>query len=309
MTNSNLTFGITLSGGGARGIAHVGVLKALEEHEIFPNCVSGTSMGAIVGVLYAAGFKPCEIEEIFHNEKIYRSFKVEWFSRGFLSLARVKDILAKYIEVDDFESLKKPFSLGVSNLNTGRGEVINKGGNLKDWVVASASIPVIFSPVNINGNYYVDGGLFQNLPSEALVGQCNYIIGSSVNPITREFKVESTKQVAERVFNLAIAQNVYQSRIYCDFFIEPRHIRQYTTWDYSKLDELIEEGYMAAKRVINNMIIPELSLNESNEEPEIQKTTTATKTKMATKVAKVAKAVKLKGTKVLVESKELGNKS
>ncbi len=265
MTNSNLTFGITLSGGGARGIAHVGVLKALEENGIYPTCVSGTSMGAIVGVLYAAGYNPNKIEEIFTNEKIYRSFKVEWFSRGFLSLTRVKDILAKYIDVDDFESLKKPFSLGVSNLNTGRGEIINKGDNLKDWVVASASIPVIFSPVNINGNYYVDGGLFQNLPSEALVGQCHFIIGSSVNPITREFKVESTKQVAERVFNLAIAQNVWQSRVYCDFYIEPRHIRHFTTWDYSKVNELIEEGYMAAKRVINNLILPELTMSDVRE--------------------------------------------
>ncbi len=259
MTNSSLTIGIALSGGGARGIAHIGVLKALEENNINPCCVSGTSMGAIVGVLFAAGYKPQEIIQIFKDEKIYKWFKVEWFKRGFLSLIRVKDILKNYISYDDFESLKKPFSLGVSNLNTGRGEIISRGANLKEWVVASASIPVIFAPIVINDNNYVDGGLFHNLPTEALVGQCHFIVGSNVNPIKREVEVASTKQIGERVFNLAIAQNVWQSRTHCDFFIEPRNIRKFSTWDYSKIDKLIDVGYEAANKIIKNIIVPELT--------------------------------------------------
>ncbi len=262
MTNSNLTVGISLSGGGARGIAHIGVLQAFEEYNIFPGWISGTSMGAIVGVLYASGYNPKEIADMLHKEKIFKWFKVEWFNKGLLSLAGVRNVLSKYVEADDFETLKKPFSLAVSNLNSGKGEIISKGLNLKDWVVASASIPIIFKPVVINGSSYVDGGLFHNLPTEALLGECDLIVGSNVNPISRGFEVGSTRQIGERIFNLAIAQNVWQSRNYCDFFIEPKNIRKFSTWDYSKIDELIDVGYLAAKRVIKNMVLPEMSVND-----------------------------------------------
>ncbi|TLX75260.1 patatin-like phospholipase family protein [Labilibacter sediminis] len=256
--HANTKIGIALSGGGARGIAHIGVLKALDEHLLTPCRLSGTSMGAIVGVLYAGGFSPDKIAEILKQEKIYKWFKVEWLSAGFLSLAGVKELLLKYLKHDDFNRLEKPFSLGVSNLNTGKGEIINKGDHLTDWVIASASVPVVFTPVTINGHSYVDGGLFHNLPTESLIGECDYIIGSNVNPVGRVGKVESAKHVGERVFNLAIAQNVWQSRTYCDFFIEPRAMVKYSPWDYTKVDELIELGYKSAKKVITKFILPEL---------------------------------------------------
>lgn len=257
--NENIKIGIALSGGGARGIAHIGVLKAMDEHHISPARVSGTSMGALVGVLYAGGFSPLEISTILKQEKIYKWFKVQWLSAGFLNLSGVKDILFKYLKHDEFEQLEKPFSVGVSNLNTGKGEIINKGNQLLNWVIASASVPIIFTPVQINDQSYIDGGLFHNLPTESLISECDYIVGSNVNPVSRETKVESAKQVGERVFNLAIAQNVWQSRTYCDFFIEPRSIINYSPWDYSKVDELIEIGYKGAKKVITKFIIPELS--------------------------------------------------
>ncbi len=251
------SIGIALSGGGARGIAHIGVLKALEENNIKPDIVAGTSMGAIVGVLYAAGLKANEINTLFKEEKIYKWFKVEWFRPGLLSLAGVKDLLLKNIGHNEFDKLQRPFSLAVSNLNTGKGEIIRKGGQLTEWVIASAGVPIIFTPVEINGFTYVDGGLFHNLPAEPLVGECNYIIGSNVNPISREEKIESAKQVGERVFHLSIAQNVWQSRNYCDFFIEPRNLVKFSPWDYFKIDELIQIGYKAANKVINKFILPE----------------------------------------------------
>lgn len=256
--DKKILIGIALSGGGARGIAHIGVLKALEEHNIEPAFIAGTSMGAIVGVLYAAGFKADEIAAVIKDEKIYKWFKVEWFRPGFLSLAGVKDLLLKYVGHSEFAKLKKPFSVAVSNLNTGKGEIVNKGEDLMDWVIASASVPIVFTPVQINGFTYVDGGLFHNLPAEALVGTCSYIIGSNVNPVSRDDKIDSAKQVGERVFNLSIAQNVWQSRTYCDFYIEPRSIVKYSPWDYFKIDELIDLGYKAAQKVIDNIILPEM---------------------------------------------------
>ena len=256
MNNKNT--GIALSGGGARGIAHIGVFKALEENGIEPNYVAGTSMGAIIGVMYAAGLNSQQMTTILKDEKIYKWFKVEWFRPGLLSLAGVKELLLKHIGHDEFDKLKHPFSIAVSNLNTGKGEIINKGNMLMDYVIASASVPLVFTPVEINNSKYVDGGLFHNLPSEALVSDCDYIIGSNVNPVGREEKVESVKQVGERVFNLAIAQNVWQSRTYCDFFIEPRRMAKFSPWDYFKVDELIEVGYKSANKVIHKFILPEM---------------------------------------------------
>ncbi|MCW3805559.1 patatin-like phospholipase family protein [Plebeiibacterium marinum] len=250
--------GIALSGGGARGIAHIGVLKALEEFDMVPDKIAGTSMGAIVGVMYAAGFNADEIASVLKTEKIYKWFKVEWFHAGLLSLAGVKEILFKYIGYNEFERLKKPYWVCVSNLNSGKGEIVNKGTGLLDWVIASASVPVLFTPVPINGSSYVDGGLFHNLPAEALVSDCNTIVGSNVMPVNREENVESVKQVGDRVFNLAIAQNTWHSRTYCDFYIESRAIRKFPTWDYSKVDELIDVGYDSACKVIKKFMIPEL---------------------------------------------------
>ncbi len=257
MKNKNI--GIALSGGGARGIAHIGVFKALEEYGIVPNVVAGTSMGAIVGVMYAAGFSAEKMTDLLHQEKIYNWFKVEWFKPGLLSLEGVKDILIKNIGHNEFEKLKRPFSVAVSNLNSGKGEIVKKGDQLMDWVTASAAVPIVFTPVDINGSSYVDGGLFHNLPTEALVGECDFIIGSNVNPVSRTGKVESAKQVGERVFNLSIAQNVWQSRTYCHFYIEPRNIVEFSSWDYLKVDELIEVGYGVAKKVIEQFILPELN--------------------------------------------------
>ncbi|GAF04735.1 patatin-like phospholipase family protein [Saccharicrinis fermentans] len=252
------TIGIALSGGGARGIAHIGVLKALEEHGIYPTNVAGTSMGAIVGVLYAAGFSANEMARVLKDEKVYKWFKVEWFKPGLLSLSGVKDLLSKQVGHNEFGKLKRPFSVVVSNLNTGKGEIISRGDMLMEWVIASACVPIVFTPMVINGFTYVDGGLFHNLPTEALIGESNYIIGSNVNPVSRVEEVESAKQVGERVFNLSIAQNVWQSRNYCDFFIEAKDIVKYATWDYFKVDELIEVGYNAANKIIDKYILPEL---------------------------------------------------
>jgi NTE family protein len=258
MIHKKNEIGIALSGGGARGIAHIGVLKALEEQGIEVHHIAGTSMGAIVGVLCAAGFKANEIELMIKDEKIYKWFKMEWFRPGLLNLAGVKELLLKYIGYDEFEKLKKPLSVTVSNLNTGKGEMIYSGDHLMDWVIASASVPVVFAPVQVNGFSYVDGGLFHNLPAEPLVGRCSYIIGSNVNPVSHQDKIDSAKQVGERVFNLAIAQNVWQSRTYCDFYIEPRAIVKYSPWDYFKVDDLIEIGYKSANKVIKKFILPEM---------------------------------------------------
>lgn len=257
-STKDIRLGIALSGGAARGIAHIGVLKALEENGIFPQVVSGTSMGAIVGLFYAAGYSPDEMQTILREEKFYRVLGFSFLKSGLFNLDPLKDIFKAKIRENNFSVLKKKLFVAVSNLNSGRVEIKSEGDQLFEYVIASASIPFIFPSQEINGQTYIDGGLFNNLPSECLVGRCDRIIGVNVNYGGIVKEINGTKAIAERTFFLALEQNVKLSRNYCDYYIEPRKLREYTSWNYDMVDELVELGYNRARKNIKQFIIPEL---------------------------------------------------
>lgn len=258
MSYKGLKIGIALSGGGARGLAHIGVLQALEERGVVPDVISGASMGSIIGVLYAAGCTPREIRRIFLIESPKKLIKLNFKSPGLLEMIGLKTMLEHHIGINSFETLKKEFHVSVANLNTGKGEIISSGNQLFEFILASSSIPIVFSPNIINGQTYVDGGLFDNLPSEALVGHCHRIIGAHVNPNKIVHEFHGARSILERCFQLTIEQNVRTSRSYCDYFIEPRDIRHYSIWDYSKGEQIINLGYSSTLKVIDQFIIPDL---------------------------------------------------
>jgi len=250
--------GIALSGGAARGIAHIGVLRALEENGLYPEVISGTSMGAIIGLLYAAGFSPDEMHEILREERFYKVLGFNFKGAGLFNLNPLKEIFEDKIINNDFSALSKEFFVAVSNLNTARVEVISNGTHLFEYVIASASIPFVFPAQNINGQTYIDGGLFNNLPAECLLGRCDRIIGVNVNHNGIVDEVKGARAIAERSFSLALEQNVKLSRNYCDFYIEPRKLRKFSSWEYDKVDELVEIGYNKATKSIKQFIVPEL---------------------------------------------------
>lgn len=244
-----LEFGIALSGGSARGFAHIGVLKALEEEGIEPDVISGTSMGALIGVLYAAGLKPDEIREIVIREPILKLVRPAWGKHGFFKVSELHKILEKHIPADDFSVLKKPFCLAVSNINKGQKEIISDGP-LFDFVLASCAIPIIFAPQIINGTTYIDGGLYDNLPADAIRGLCKTLIGVHVNYIGEEDSFNGIMDVAGRTFSLSIGENVRAAMAMCDYLIDPPELKKYSLWDYDKAETIIDEGYNYAKRML-----------------------------------------------------------
>ncbi len=250
--------GLALSGGGAKGLAHIGVLKVLEENNIPIHKVAGTSMGSIVGVLYCAGFKADEIINMLNKEKVWNWFKLSIFNGGLVSHSGVKQTLEKFIGHNDFSKLKTPLFVTASNLNAGKLKVVSEGDKLLDWILASSSVPVAFSPTVIDGVTYADGGIFMNLPAEPLMLDCDTVIGSNVVPDGKVYDISSTRSIAERVFNLSIVQNLRNSKRYCDYFIEPRELRKYSMWDFKKMNEIIEMGYKAAQETMSNFILPDL---------------------------------------------------
>lgn len=240
-------FGISLSGGGARGILHIGVLEALHKYGLRPEIVSGTSIGAFVGVLYAAGIEPLEILELMKSSKMYKLIKWKVPSSGLLDIKKVLSVLEKYIPVDDFAALKMPFSCSVTNLNSGLSET-KSTGKLFQWVLASASIPLVFEPQIIGGNTYVDGGLLNNLPAQSIRDQCRFLMGVNVNHNGPEENISGFKAIAERAFRLTMAKNVQESFAICDFIINPPQTRLFSIFDFGRANEIFRIGFEETER-------------------------------------------------------------
>jgi len=252
--------GIALSGGGARGIVHIGVLEALHKYGIRPEIISGASAGALVGVFYAAGMEPLQILELVKSNKMVKMFKWQLPSNGLIDIKKVLSLLENNIETDDFSSLKKPFYCSVVNLNSGHSEIKNEG-KLFQWVLASASIPIIFEPQIIDGSTYVDGGLLNNLPVDCIRDQCRTLIGVHVNHNGPEKNISGIKAIAERTFRLAMGQNVRDSLSKCDFVIDPPDTRIYNTFDFNKADEIFRIGFEEAeKRILESFDSIDLSM-------------------------------------------------
>lgn len=245
------SIGVALSGGGAKGFAHIGVLKALNEHNIDPDVLSGTSMGSLVGVLYAAGKTPDEIHKLVKASPVLKMLKLAWGKSGMFQMSPIRKMLEKEIGADNFSSLKKPFHLSVSNLNLGKLEVVSQG-ELFDNVIASCSVPVLFMPVEINGSTYVDGGLYDNLPTQSIRNLCETLIGVHINYTGVKNKFNGMKDVAERTLMLAIGQNVIPSMKICDIIIDPPEMQNFAFWDFDKVDEIVNVGYTFTKQILEN---------------------------------------------------------
>lgn len=239
--------GYVLSGGGARGFAHLGILKFLEELNIKPYAISGTSAGAIAGTLYAAGKSPEEILELIKGSRFFSRESLLWRKPGLFSMEILDQILREHIHTDDFSALNIKVFITTSDLNKGEA-VIYSEGELFRPVIASASIPVVFEPVIMGDKILIDGGLMNDFPIEPLQDICDITIGSYVNK-TEDGIGNSSKfqtfNILERCFHLAIAKSVYDKVDKCDLFIEtPLHA--YGMYDVRKADIIFEKGYNTA---------------------------------------------------------------
>jgi NTE family protein len=240
--------GISLSGGGARGIAHIGVLKALEENNISPEIIVGTSAGSVVGALYAAGYKSEEMLDFLKDISLFKVMRVGLPHKGLASLSYLNDILKKALPEDDFSILQKKLFISVTNLLTGKLEII-KNGLLHEPIIASSSIPLVFKAVKMNDSLYVDGGALDNMPVKPLKGLCDVVIGVNVMPIVpvEEKVVNSMLGIATRCFEMAIWANTKPNLRRCDIVIEPTGIHHYNIFQFNKYQEIFEMGYNTAK--------------------------------------------------------------
>lgn len=243
------TTGIVLSGGGAKGFAHIGVLMALEENGIEPAIVAGTSMGAIIGIFYAAGYHGKEIYDIVVKEKFDSLFTVITpvfgiSKLGISSHKNVYDVFRKYMPDDDFDSLPKPLTVCATDLITSEGRYFSKGKHLHDAVIASSSIPGVFEAVKIDNGVYVDGGLIDNLPAKTIREHCEYLIGVDVNPAPLDIpKLENKADLIAQTLHTIVYHSSAEGRSLCDFIIEPRVSDKYNEFSFKEFKEICNIGH------------------------------------------------------------------
>ena len=241
-----LKTGIVLSGGGARAIAHLGIIKALEEEGLNFYKIAGTSAGAVFGVLYAAGMKPDAILDLIIKLKFWSLISPVIPKSGFLSLASLEKLLIEHLPVKTFEELQKKVCINATNLNTGESVCFSSGDLIKP-LLASCSIPVLFQPIVFGDNSYIDGGIINNLPADLIKNDVDFVIGLHSNPVDPDFKSSGVKSMIERTLMMAISCNVYARRDLCDIFIEPPELKKYKVLDFNKAKEIFEIGYRYTK--------------------------------------------------------------
>lgn len=247
--------GLALGGGGAKGFSHLGVLMAMEEFGIVPDVISGVSAGAIVAALYCSGLTPLDIKECFMEANRFNDFTGLSFPKdGIFSLDKFSKLLDSWLSVKNIEELKRPAVICATNLTRGT-QVGWKRGAIVPRVVASCSIPIVFKPVRINGEYYVDGGILHNLPAWAIRKDCDILFGSNCSPLDRKYKYKNSLiDIAMRSFNLGMKANVIHDMEICDYVVKPVALSDTKIFDLSSINQNINLGYDAACYVFDEII-------------------------------------------------------
>ena len=243
--------GLVLSGGGARGFAHLGVIEVMEELGIYPSIIAGSSAGSIAGTLYAAGYRPREIVEILMKKSFYQYTNLSMPRSGLMKLNGMKELIDEKLDNCNLEDLNIPMIVCATNMNKGESTFFTEGP-AGERVLASSSIPILFQLVDIDGVKYGDGGLMNNLPAKAVKDKADIILGVNVISPGYEENLSSLAKVALRSFHLGVAANVLEEASYCDHFIDMPELMEYGLLKNSQGQEIFNIGYNKAKQYFEN---------------------------------------------------------
>jgi NTE family protein len=263
--------GLVLSGGGARGLAHIGTLKVMERENIPIACLAGTSMGGVISAIYAAGWDAESLEnEALRMTGLRELIKLVDFRpprRGLLAGQNVRDYLARFIDPDlNFEDLKIPTALKAVDLHTGE-QVDLKSGNVLDAVLATSAFPGVFPHVEIGNHYLVDGGVLNNLPLD-LVDQmgAHKVVAVDVSPRYPDGKsgdcppmIGHLPTVAQDVYRtvMLMLQAITEARIEHrppDLLLTPDIPREVGIFSgFTHAEEIIQTGEMAAQKQVSEL--------------------------------------------------------
>lgn len=251
--------GLALGGGGARGFAHIGVLRALEEMGIKPDVISGTSAGSIIAALYADGYAPQHIIRLFSELDVKELVDVTIPRNSLLKMDKFIHFIDKRLHSKRIEDLKIPTYIVATDFDNGKSVAFDKG-DLAIRIAASCSIPIVFPPIAIDGIHYVDGGVMRNLPVTPIRDLCDVVIGINVSPMQHEQYENNLLSITNRAYNFLSCGNVFPDIAQCDILIENEDISGYNVFDLDEQEKIEELGYQKAIEVLNNLTEQQLSL-------------------------------------------------
>ncbi|WP_026837036.1 patatin-like phospholipase family protein [Gillisia sp. JM1] len=277
--------GLVLSGGGAKGLAHIGALKVIEEAGIKIDYIGGSSMGAIVGALYASGYTANQLDSIFHEinfniliqDDIPRSSKTFYekedtekyaltlpfnnfkigFPSGLSKGQNIYNLISKLTlhlgDVRDFSKLPIPFFCVAADMETGE-QVILESGSLAKAVSASGAIPSVFSPVNIDGKILTDGGVVNNYPvAELRKRGADIIIGVDVqDSLADKEELKSVFEILTQINNFRTIAHMEENRALTDVYIKP-NIKAFSVLSFEKGAAIIDSGEVAARNKLKEL--------------------------------------------------------
>ena len=244
-----MKIGLVLSGGGARGVAHLGIIKALSEQGIRPSVISGTSAGSLVGAMIASGYEPDDVLDILVSTSFWKMFRPALSRMGIFKIENTTSIFLKYLSHNSFEALSIPLIVAATDILEGQTVYFSSGELIKP-ILASCCLPGIFEPIRYKHHLLVDGGVLNNIPLEPIEDKCDYLIGSHVNPYGVKQEVKSVKDVLQRSLYLSVNNHSRGKASRFDLFLEPTELKNYEVFDLKGAREIYRIGYRFAKEKI-----------------------------------------------------------
>ncbi|WP_235817885.1 patatin-like phospholipase family protein [Formosa haliotis] len=282
----DLKVGLVLSGGGAKGLAHIGVLKVIDSLGVRIDYVAGTSMGAIIGSMYASGYTGKEIDSIFktinfdniiidnlpresktfyerENSERYAltlpfdDFKIRLpsaLSRGQNTFNLLSELTLHVNNVSDFSELPIPFFCMATNMETGEAVQLEKG-NLAQAVMASGALPTLFQPVHIDGSVYIDGGVVNNYPVDEMKAKgVDVIIGVDVQDgLSKSKDLQSATEILYQIQNYNTLSDMTEKIKETDVYITP-NIENFNVISFDQGTDIITNGIVAANRKADDLL-------------------------------------------------------
>ncbi|WP_379966996.1 patatin-like phospholipase family protein [Ectobacillus sp. sgz5001026] len=244
--------GLALGSGGAKGFAHIGIIKVLKEAGIPIDVIAGSSMGALIATFYAAGQdidRVYRLSQLF-KRKYYLDFTVP--KMGFIAGKRLKDMIRMFTYHKNIEDLDIPTAVVATDILTGE-KVVFTEGSVADAVRASVSIPGIFVPEKVNGRLLVDGGVIDRIPvSEAKKLGADLVIAVDVSPTKTSGEVSSIYDVIMQSIEIMQHELVHYRHIASDVMMYP-DVLQYSSRTFTEIDEIIQAGEEEAKKHIDTI--------------------------------------------------------
>lgn len=248
---------LVLSGGGVKGVAHIALIELLQAYRVKINAISGTSAGALVGAMYASGLSTAEMLDFFKSTPLFRYTWLTPTKAGIFDSDKYAPIISQYIK-DEFEQLSLPLSITAVDMEAGKPVYFTEG-NLIRPLLASCAVPAVFSPVNIEGRLYSDGGIMDNFPVHPFLKCESPMLGSYIcKPSIKEKKeLNSILKVTNHSNALLIyagdRQKFHQTTETIEF-----PIGQFGLFDTKRIDEIYAEAkaFLQGKRFLMDGQIP-----------------------------------------------------